>query len=1172
MNDKLTKLGNTETVVSLEKIKKHIPPFYYEKIYPDLEMAKASGDKFYAIANESDKNYYVSHPISEFPGLKNGTEVNYGYETTQVSFKDDLGEEVFLPKWIVDILIPIVSKEGQQKVVVGATGTTKNYAYIKNLLGQKSEYKDLEFTFVNVGNVYSDFQHAVYNTKINNVGNGYNYHNDKISYYKIDRSGKLAVASNGNFIKEGVVFHSGWENKLSGIVSEYKFETITKNPKTKEEEEKKLKEDKEREEEVELISESGEAIKVKLGFLMDHVPVWGFSNFYVRDVNSNPPQELAAKDSVLTELVCDKRNNHIEVVKRYQKKPGETKSFRQISKKIYFSNIKVDNFTKETSVSLSKEEVEAYAKETITLTDLFGKTAEIPKWIYEDCFTENDKENFVFYYEVSVPELRSKLAGKKCLLINPNRKGNTNEITLIRVDDGKDIPFHYEEFKQLKDPMEINWMVINKEKRDAEMFIGGLDKKEFPNEEVLRKNYLNSPSRYKAIVQAYNTNKKESIFQNKVKNKILSIPGMKDAWIFSSKEEYLKNKTKLGETRVPLAGWFEKGEKFYIDYYARYSSEKNLVYFQGATDGTLAMLKTSVSEALNKYSEYEGKYHKTETVNYIKSKIKDTPIEIKFSPSKDPFHFCLETEKISFIGEKGEALETIRLPADWNTFVRWIDAMVESYYKAYLPKGNTIPQFLSSKDIYTTLRPIKVVNSKEELTLEPYGRYLFETGDLYVYDDEGVVVHKLNLLNSKDREQVGKVFLEQSTLLALNGTKFQTLYEKYIKFCAKTFKERPIVRTSIFDKTETLVTPFGIFEVNVRYPTKTLNQNFESQLEALAKTEFVSYNEYEENFRLPKEVLDRIPDQYKKMYSLSCIYLSNEINFNDSIWRDSPFAFLYSSITGSFLFLNETGKVVKLAISEEEMFAPTKETISKIDQYFDYWKSMHSYISSIDRYYPKTVEKHITDPQIEKLIGNKENGITIGDDGIQFFVNGKPAGWLNFSNRDNSIIEEYFTDFKNEISSFKKVADVLKADSKIVAKRLIVKKINDVSCAVLLTLARSKQDIPAIEKFLRSEVGTTAVGLVSSLLLKSASNYFDAKYRPLLNEIADEMRISAETNISLSVVNFIQEAVVEKLNSKPEFIRVMVDSFEEKETLRLDKSSETEFFFAETQQKDKMVN
>jgi hypothetical protein len=75
----------------------------------------------------------------------------------------------------------------------------------------------------------------------------------------------------------------------------------------------------------------------------------------------------------------------------------------------------------------------------------------------------------------------------------------------------------------------------------------------------------------------------------------------------------------------------------------------------------------------------------------------------------------------------------------------------------------------------------------------------------------------------------------------------------------------------------------------------------------------------------------------------------------------------------------------------------------------------------------------------------------------------------------------YFSEFKDQISTFKKIATIAESDGKIVAKRLIAKKVIDLTTQILLSLAKTKKDIPAIQKFLESANGRSIVGILASI-------------------------------------------------------------------------------------------
>lgn len=511
MNENLIKLGNTETYVDLEKIKKHIPPIYYERMFPTIEAAKASGKKFYAVINEKDNNYYVSHPLADYPGLINGKEVKFGHETTLTPFKDDLGKTTSFPKWIVDILIPIVSKEGKQKVIIG---TTQNYFNVKDELRGKPEYADLEFCYVNKGGVGDGFQYAVYNTKVDFIGRGAYYYNNEINYYKILDSGKLDTSKNGHpFIENGICQRKCSEI-LTEIISNSKFEPINEEP---------IKKETPIEEEVELLTQTGQPIKVKLNLLMQHIPLWGFSNCFIGEGNYTPPEFInSASKSTLTDVYI--KADQIESIKRYQNY-SHGRSYRHITKKTYKKNLTTGKeFSEYTNAfSFRKEDIKEDLLETKLVTDVFGTQGQMPKWLYDDYLSEYEKQNIVFVDANSgdslLNKIKEKFGNKGFVEINLKRKGDENKIGILRYENASLVRnYDLNATPNLQNPAEIKWMCFDKQKHEVENCLFGHEGYgECINSEVLETKYKNGVNRYKTAIKLYNEQVTRKLKLKKIK-------------------------------------------------------------------------------------------------------------------------------------------------------------------------------------------------------------------------------------------------------------------------------------------------------------------------------------------------------------------------------------------------------------------------------------------------------------------------------------------------------------------------------------------------------------------------------------------------------------------------------------------------------------------------------
>lgn len=1183
MNGNLIKLGNTEVYVDLEKIKKHIPPIYYERMFPTIEAAKASEKKFYAVINEKDNNYYVSHPLADYPSLINGKEERFGNETTPTPFKDDLGKTTSFPKWIVDILIPIVSKEGKQKVVIG---TTKNYFNVKTELREKPEYDNLEFCYVNEGSAGDGFRYAMYNTKIDFVGRGAYYYNNKINYYKILNSGKLTTSKNGDLFIEDGICQRKCSEILTKIISNSKFEPINEELKVKEE---PIKKETPIEEEVELLTQTGQSIKVKLDLLMQHIPLWGFSNCLIGGGNYTPPEFInSASKSTLTDVYI--KADQIESIKRYQNY-SHGRSYRHIAKKSYKKNLTTGEETIEYTnvVCDPKEDIKEDLLKTELVTDVFGTQGQIPKWLYNDYLSEYEKQNIVFVDGNSgdslINKIKEKFGNKGFVEINLKRKGDENKIGILRCENASLVRnYDLNATPNLQNPAEIKWMCFDKQKHEVEYCLFGHEGyREYINSEVLETKYKNDVNRYKTAIKLYNEQvtkklklKKDKEAQEKVVEKLLENKELKREWIFSSKEEYVKNKSEIVKSGAPLAIWFEKDNEIVTDLDARYTKPedmKRLRKFDISVE--FDDLKSHISSRLLSFDKIDGMYRYRPTIKYINDLILKFPINLSFSKEKKPFEFnWYENNKIEFIGEGNKVLASCDISL--NDIATWATNVVNQHISCYLPKGNTIPSFLKTiTDQFSSLPKIKIVEQNKSMDIEPYDIHLNQHGKLLFFNDSKELVAELSTLTEEGRNGIKKEFEKLHAQLTENRTKCTELLKEYKKVFQEIM-ESPLEEPQLANTLQRYGTVFGIFEINTNYPTKAINEKFEKQLSEVKgkiDSEFSSYSE-ESLWKLPNQILNLIPKHYKDSYQFYGPKKLTEFSNVENV-GEFPYMIYFFEKEKSYGFSDKNGKIV-LTISEHDFINATTETVSALKNYFEIWENEHFYVGSEKICCPKVLEKYIKDEQIKKTIGNTENGIVISAGQLICYINGMSQALIfSLGNFNENELDKIFEAIKKESSSIKKVAQIAESDSKLVAKRLVVKNINDLSCSVLLTLVKAKKDIPSIEKLLQTVQGKAIIAMFSSLLLKALSNYFDAKYKPILNEIVDEMRISAETEVSLSVINFVEEAILEKLKSNPELVRVAVESFESTNNSfsDLQENLDEQVSFFETIQTDnKLVN
>lgn len=628
---------------------------------------------------------------------------------------------------------------------------------------------------------------------------------------------------------------------------------------------------------------------------------------------------------------------------------------------------------------------------------------------------------------------------------------------------------------------------------------------------------------------------------------------------------------------APLVIWFEKENEIVTDLDARYTKPEDAKR-QRRFDINVEFndLKSHISSRLLSFDKIDGMYRFRPTIAYINDLISKFPmLSLSFSKEKKPFEFnWYENNTIEFIGEGNKVLEKCHVSL--NDVGSWATSVVNQHISCYLPKGNAIPSFLKTiADQFSSLPKIKIVEQNKSAEIEPYDVHLDQHGKLLFFSDSKELVAELSTLTEEGRNGIKKEFEKLQEQLTENKAKCIELLKEYKKVFQKIM-ESPLEEPRLANTLQRYGTVFGIFEVNTFYPTKAINEKFEKQLNEVKNKIESEFSFYQEDslWKLPNQILNSIPKHYKDNYQPYGPNKLTEFSRLENLGK-FPYAFYFFEKEKSYAFADKNGKIV-LTISEHDFLNATTETISALADYFETWKNEHFYVESKDVYCPKVLEKYIKDEQIKKTIGNTENGIVISNGQLICYINGMSQALIfSLGNFNENRLDTIFETIKKESSSIKKVAQIVESDSKLVAKRLVVKNINDLSCSVLLTLVKAKKDIPSIEKLLQTTQGKAIIAMFSSLLLKALSNYFDAKYKPILNEIVDEMRISAETEVSLSVINFVEEAILEKLKSNPELVRVAVESFESTNNsfsgLQEDLNEKVSFF--ETIQTDnKLVN
>ena len=175
------------------------------------------------------------------------------------------------------------------------------------------------------------------------------------------------------------------------------------------------------------------------------------------------------------------------------------------------------------------------------------------------------------------------------------------------------------------------------------------------------------------------------------------------------------------------------------------------------------------------------------------------------------------------------------------------------------------------------------------------------------------------------------------------------------------------------------------------------------------------------------------------------------------------------------------------------------------------------------------------------------------------YEDGREEWWykgLCFSQEEHSSLIKQANKTPQTETSKQKVLQVVVSDSKEVALRIAVQKINLLSKSILLKLFQ-KTKYSKMEDILNSEIGKAMLKAITSALLEMLKSKFDNKYKLVLDEISKEFRIQAETDLSVELLTKIEEY----LQSSPtmSFIqtRISVENFNS-EQIEVDNNQEVE--------------
>jgi hypothetical protein len=317
-----------------------------------------------------------------------------------------------------------------------------------------------------------------------------------------------------------------------------------------------------------------------------------------------------------------------------------------------------------------------------------------------------------------------------------------------------------------------------------------------------------------------------------------------------------------------------------------------------------------------------------------------------------------------------------------------------------------------------------------------------------------------------------------------------------------------------------------------------------------------SSSEGEKKIFLPKVIMEEIPEAFLSMYFCDVV---SEIETQS---RQYAYGLSFVENTNDYIFYDKEGRV-KLVFSSLEMFDPKKqeEIIQILKPYFEEWKNEHIFIEDKAVYLPKHFEPVITDTQLRKYvifdvdILNKEeklpkNRIEISYDKISFFYDDILQETYMF--KHVKTIMPDFEGYKKKIGLISEISNITKTDSQILARRLVARKISELTTKILISLAITNKTVPRIEYFLETTKGKAIIELFSSFILNTIKPYWNSQYHDIIEEIATEMRIEAETKLAIEAVDLVQTFFQQETQSH-EMIRVIVESSnEELETKALE--------------------
>lgn len=128
-----------------------------------------------------------------------------------------------------------------------------------------------------------------------------------------------------------------------------------------------------------------------------------------------------------------------------------------------------------------------------------------------------------------------------------------------------------------------------------------------------------------------------------------------------------------------------------------------------------------------------------------------------------------------------------------------------------------------------------------------------------------------------------------------------------------------------------------------------------------------------------------------------------------------------------------------------------------------------------------------------------------------------------FSDMSIKLDTELIAEMKSEVKSENKLVQTVKSDAVEVAKRIaankIVSLINDLIIKTMIQKVGGRHK-SSLLKFFESTNGKAFVGIATGIMLPLLADKLPEQYRPYLNEMADEFRVSGETDIVSQLAEF----------------------------------------------------